>query len=433
MHVSGATSVRAAGFELLEQSAVGVGQAFAGAATGFGDGSEVYFNPAALSRVAPNTVSASIHGIFPTAEWNDRGSSLIPQLGGSRMTGGDGSDGGENAIVPNFYGVAKINEYVNFGLGVYAPFGLATEYDSDWVGRYHAVKSELKTINITPALSSRLGEMVSLGASFSVMYADAELTNAVDFGSIGVASLGLPTAGRLGLLPQQADGFAKVDGDDWSYGFGLGMLVEPADWLRVGVSYRSETHLSLEGSGNFEVPANAQILTSSGAFTDTGARAGATLPQEVMIGIAADVTDDFSLYADAQWTRWSKFNELRVEFDSVQPDSVQDESWKNARRIALGGRYKVNDSWAVKAGVAYDESPVPDAARRTPRIPDNDRFWVSAGVQYALSERTQFELGYSHLFVDDVSTDITNNTGSRLVGEWDLGVDIVSAAVTTRF
>jgi long-chain fatty acid transport protein len=152
-----------------------------------------------------------------------------------------------------------------------------------------------------------------------------------------------------------------------------------------------------------------------------------------MIGIAADVTDDFSLYADAQWTRWSKFNELRVEFDSVQPDSVQDESWKNARRIALGGRYKVNDSWAVKAGVAYDESPVPDAARRTPRIPDNDRFWVSAGVQYALSERTQFELGYSHLFVDDVSTDITNNTGSRLVGEWDLGVDIVSAAVTTRF
>lgn len=424
----------AAGYELLEQSANAVGQATAGSSTGYGDGSEVYFNPAAMTSLSKDTASASLHFVIPSAKFRNQGSSYIPQLGSTPLSGSDGGDAGGVNLVPNVYGVWKLSDTYSAGLGINSPFGLKTEYDSDWVGRYHAVKSELTTVNINPAVAMKVDDSLSLGAGLQILYADAELTNAIDFGTIGVSALGLPTASALGLLPQHADGFGKIDGSDWGVGAGVGGTYSPAKGVRLGVNWRSRVKLHLEGNSEFTVPANALPLTQTGLFTNVDDGADVALPESINFGGAVDMSDVWTMYADATWTRWTRFDQLTVKFDSPQPDTTLLGNWNNTWRYALGTKYMLNSDWTLRSGVAWDASPIADGQHRSPRIPDQDRFWLSVGLGYNLTPHTVLSADYAHLFVRDANTTtLPNATGAVLNGTWDLGVDIASLNVTTFF
>lgn len=433
--VLSASNAFAAGYELLEQSGEGVGQAYAGVSTGLGDGSEVFFNPAAMTNLtAEDTLSLNTNFIAPHAKFKNEGSSYIPQLGGTAIGGNNGGDGGEFAVVPNLYWSHKFNDSLAFGFGLNSPFGLSSGYNDTWVGRYHAIKSELKIVNINPALAYKVNDMLSLGVNMQVMHADAQLTNAIDFGTIGVSTLGLATASRLGLLPQRADGLGKVDGDDWGVGMGLSALFTPSKDLRFGVNYRSKVDLNLEGSGKFTVPSNAAILTSTGAFTNTSATADVTLPESLGVGGAYDIDQSWTMFADATWVRWSRFQELRVKFGSVQPDSVQAENWNNTWRYSIGTRYTASKNWRFRTGFTWDQTPVPSSDYRTPRIPDNDRYWLAFGADYTLMDNVYVSLNYAHLFVPGAATSsLANATGAVLNGNWDLGVDIVGLELNAHF
>lgn len=259
----------AGGFAVLEQSVRGLGQAFAGNTTGFGDGSSAYFNPAAMTLLARDVGTLGGHVVFPRARFDNRASRVSTAVGGGALHGSDGGNAGEPALIPNAYLVKGLLENrLKLGFAVNSPFGLLTRYDRDWVGRYHAVKSDLLTINVNPSIGYRINDFVSVGGGISAMYAEAELSNAIDFGSIGVATLGAETAAALQLFPQSADGFAIVEGDDWGMGYHLGVLLEH-DRTRAGIHFRSKIDLDLRGRGTFQVPANASVLQSSGAFTDT--------------------------------------------------------------------------------------------------------------------------------------------------------------------
>lgn len=424
------SSATAAGFKLLEQSAEGVGNAFAGATAGYGDGSEVFFNPAAMTAIDDTKVSASVHFIFPQAEFTNQGSTINPALGGTPLMGSNGPDGGESAVVPNFYVVQPVDDF-RFGFGLNAPFGLATEYDREYVGRYHGVKSELQVIQLTPAVAYQVHENFSIGAAFRAVYADAELTNAIDFGTIGVATLGPATAAPLGLLPQMADGFGKVEGDDWGAGFSLSAAVHYGEdnRNRIGLTWQTKVDLTLSGPGTFEVPTAALPLTATGFFTDTSGRAELNLPESIAVGARHYVTDDLILLADIEWTAWDRFEQLVVSFDNGQPDSVTDEGWQPVWRYSAGAQYYPIDDLLLQFGLAYDESPVPDAQHRTPRIPDNDRFWLSFGARYAVTEAVRVGASYTHIFVDEANSMFADSTGNVLIGEWETGVDIASLDV----
>ncbi|MCB0321640.1 MAG: outer membrane protein transport protein, partial [Bdellovibrionales bacterium] len=266
-------SSHAGGFAILEQSSEGIGVAYAGSAAGYGDGSEIAYNPAAMAWLPETIVSHSSHFIIPSAEFNNEGSNN-PKLGGVPLSGSNGPDAGSVAYVPSVFIAGEFFEDVHLGLGVHSPFGLQTEYDTEWVGRYHAVKSELTTVQITPAISRRFTENFSLGASLNILYADATLTNAIDFGTIGFGQLGPQTATALGLAPQRNDGFASVDGNDWGVGFTLGGAYRYGNDSRVGLAWKTQTQVDLRGSADFTVPSQALALTSTGLFTDQGARAG---------------------------------------------------------------------------------------------------------------------------------------------------------------
>ena len=204
---------QASGFALIENSASGQGNAYAGAAAHVTDGSTIFFNPAGMMRLEGDSLTLAGHFIMPSSEFANNGSTINPALSPPfpPLLGGPDDDGGASAFVPNLYWVKTIDEQMKFGLGFQTLFGLATKYDENWVGRYHAVETDLKTFNINPSVAYQVNEKLSVGGGIDMVIGDIKFTNAIDFGSI-CASLG-PIPGCS--VPQGFDGFADLEGDNF--------------------------------------------------------------------------------------------------------------------------------------------------------------------------------------------------------------------------
>ncbi|MBN1269364.1 MAG: outer membrane protein transport protein [Kiritimatiellae bacterium] len=416
---------RGAGFAIVEQSGRTIGQAFAGATVSAADPSCLYFNPACATKLSGDNAAVAAHLILPTFEFNNEGSNY-PLLGGVPLAGDNGGNGGVDAFVPNLYGTHQMSDRLTLGVSINAPYGLTTEYDAGWVGRYQGLKTELTTLHVTPSAAWKINDRFSIGAGLSAAYIEADLTSAVDLGGI-LAAQGVP-----GAVPQALDGRAKVEGDDWGLGFNLGLLAAPTESSRIGMAYRSPIQHTLEGDATFSVPAAAQVLNSMGLFVDCDGKADLDLPETVSLGASQKVGDALTLFADVMWTGWSRFDELRVEYDSAQPDSVTEEDWEDTWRYAVGVSYDYSDKWTLRVGTAYDETPIPDKEHRTPRIPDGDRLWLALGAGYQAAEDVVVDAAYVHLFIDDTDVDHIGPTGDRLLGTYEGEVDILSLQVTWR-
>jgi long-chain fatty acid transport protein len=384
-----------------------------------------------LTHVSGRQLVVAGHLIQVEAEFENEGSTLgfapIP------LTGGDGGDAGGIALIPNFYYAMDVTSDIKFGIGANSPFGLKTHYDAGWVGRYHAVTSNLKTININPSLAYKLNEIVSIGAGIDALYADARLSNAIDFGTICFGTLGPGPCGALGLSPQADDGRAEVTGDDWGYGYNLGVLFNISPATRIGFAYRSKISVTLDGDADFGVPASAVPLTATGAFRNTSAEASVDLPDYASLSAFHQINTAWAVMADLTWTNWSRFEELRVRFGNpAQPDAVTAQNWDDSYKVAIGAIYQHNDAWKFRAGLAYDESPVPDRFR-TPRIPDEDRIWLSFGAQYKVCSNCFLDFGYTHIFVDDPDLNVTSTTAGNLRGSYDSSVNILAVQYSHGF
>ena len=433
-----AGSAFGAGFALVEQSISGLGNAYAGGAAVAEDASTIFYNPAGMTRLEGKQVIAGAHIIMPSVKFHNEGSTHVLQpYTGIPLQGGDGGDGGVTKAVPNFYYTRKLSDRFVVGLGVNAPFGLATEYDSHWVGRYHAVESDLLSVNINPAVAYKINDNLSVGAGINVMYIKAKLTNAIDFGTLDfLGKLGLP-AHALGLTPQQADGKAELDGDSWGVGFNVGVLYEFTKNTRMGIAYRSRIDQTIEGDADFSgVPAG---LAPVPIFKDTDAEADVTLPDSLSVSFFHQINPQWIVMADFTWTNWQVFEELKAKFDNDnQPDSVTIENWQDSYRTSLGVTFMPDNKWTFRAGTAYDSSAVSDKKYRTPRIPDGDRIWAALGIGYKFSNMFKADIGYAHLFINDPEIDspVTKPEDAikgGLRGYYDASIDIVSASLTLTF
>lgn len=398
-------AAQAAGFALAEQSASGLGNSFAGASAIAEDASTVYANPAGMTYIEGMQAAGVLHLISPNVEFNNQGS----VAGTARPLGGEGGDAGDLAFVPNFYFTMPLNEQVKFGLGVNAPFGLKTEYDKNWLGRFQGIKSELKTININPSLAFKVNDQLSLGFGVSAMWAQAELTSAVNLGA--------------------SERSSTVKGDDWGFGYNLGAIYQLSSDTRIGVSYRSKVDQKLKGDVKFSV--------SNGPTPNGDVSADVTLPETLSVSAFSRLNSTWDVMADATWTRWSQFEELAIFRDSGALLTRTVENWDNTMRYSVAVNYHYSDTVKLRAGLAYDEGPVSDEFRTT-RIPDNDRKWLSLGAGWQVTPSTKLDVGYAHLFISDTKID-DNQTAAvplgrgRVRGEYDGSVDILSMQVTHNF
>ncbi len=423
-------SAHAGGFALNEMSAANLGDAHAGAAAAE-DASTIYYNPAGLTRLNGRQFMFAGSAIRPSTKFSNSGSVSAV---GTPLTGGNGGDAGSWALVPALYYATELSSRLRFGVGVQTPFGLTTEYDDGWVGRYQALKSSLKSVNINPALAYKVNDLVSVGAGISAQYVDVELSRAIDFGSICVGSLGPAACAPIGFLPQARDGKVTVKGNDWGYGFNLGALFSPNTAARFGIAYRSKISHELSGDAAFAKPAGLPApLAAAPTFTNTGARASVDLPESLSVNGYAELDRKWSAMADITWMRWNRFKELRVRFDNGAPDSVTPEAWRNTLRVAAALNYRYNDSWKLRGGVAWDQSPV-KAEFRTPRIADANRTWLAFGAQYKPSRQNAWDFGYAHLFIKDASINKAEPpVGGTLVGSYKSDVNILSVQYSHAF
>ena len=411
-----ANGAMAAGFALKEQGAAGLGNAFAGAtAAGQGDLSTIFFNPAGMTTLSGSQVEVVTSYIMPKAEFS---ATRAVRATATPISGGNGGDGAEDALLPAFYAMYDMAPDLKLGIGINAPWGLVTEYDSDWVGRYHALKSDLQTINISPSVAWRVNDRISLGGGLQIQRADAELTNAIDFGLVMAP----------GVLDGAFDGVGKLEGDDWGYGFTLGAMFDLRKSTRIGVTYRSQVQHTLEGDASFSgVPGPL-----AGVFTNTKASAKLITPDTVSAGLYHQINPQWAVLADVTWTNWSKFKELRVDFQNNLPDSVTPENWDDATFVSLGATYRPSEQMTLRAGVAFDQSPVPDQFR-TPRIPDEDRLWLAMGVGYKVTPAISLDASYTHIFVNDGTLNLASANAGTIVGTYDNAVDILTAQLRWVF
>lgn len=406
----------AAGFSLLEQSGSGIGTAYAGAAASADDASAMFFNPAALSLLESPQVAVAAHAINLETKFSDRGSILPPAGLGLIPQGATNDNAGDLLGLPNAYFAWPVNDRLSFGFAINAPFGLKTDYVDPWVGRFQGLRSELKTVNANPALSWKVSDTVALGIGVNYQYAEAELTNAV-------------------LLAPATEGRAGIDVDDEAWGWNVGAIFTLPSATRIGVSYRSKLDYTLSGDTSVTTLGGLPIAAASGPTS-----VDITFPDSASLSVVQPIAEGLDIRADASWMNWSEVGTVfAVNPATGTPRDVLHFGFDDTMRYALGVNYRRNDQWTFRAGTAFDESPVKNDVR-TVRLPDTDRWWLTIGARWQPTENLLVDAGYAHIFVDDATIALTREqTGappsfsSRVVGEYDSSVDILSVQVTWAF
>lgn len=404
---AGFSQAHAAGFALSEQNASGLGNAYAGVAASAEDASTIYFNPAGLTALpAGRQVVFALHAINPSTQFRD-GSSLAaagikaPGLANPYASSGSGGDAGSMAYVPNGYFAMRLDPRWSIGVGINSPFGLKTQYDDNWSGRFQGIKSELKSINVNPTVAYKASDRISLGFGVNYQQVDATLTKAVNYTAV-VGASSLASAVAIGNVEGRNE--LKVSDSAWGYNFGATLQV--SDATRLGIAYRSSIKYRLTGTQTATHP----VTGSAGANTIINGNPG-TQDQNIAIGVKLPDTFSFSgvhklnekwdLLGDVSWTGWAKIPELRVQFSVAgAADDVTQMKFRNTMRTSIGANYRYSDSIKLRFGAAYDESPVPDEYR-TVRLPDSNRTWLTFGAQYRPNREGTLDAGFAYIMMKD--------------------------------
>jgi long-chain fatty acid transport protein len=414
------------GFAISQQSAAELGTAYAGSAAAAEDAGTIADNPAGLSRLGRPELTVSGTLIDPSLPFTNSGASRVatgvPNLGGNE-------NGAGAAPIPSFFVSYPFEEGVTVGFGVFPSFGLVTDYKSDWVGRYEAQTTRLTSIDFAPTISYRVNTNFSVGLSPVLRYSKVTFSNAIDFGSLG-AGLGIP-----GSVSGAQDGSVKIQASDLSSGVNTGILIEPADNTRIGVAYFYSATAKLSGPANFTLsPVGNLISAASGSFVDTSAAASLAYPSHVSIGVVQGLLQGLDLRAGLTWTQWSRFKALSITFENAkQPDAVTSDNWRDTLSCALGVTYQLNPDWVFRTGIMYDQTPVPDAFHRTPRLPDANRIAPAFGAGYRMSDSTNLDLAYQHIFGGTVPINVASASGDTLIGKTSVSANVFSLQLTAKF
>lgn len=399
------SAVQAAGFFLPYQGAAAIGNSLAGSAALGEDASTVFFNPAGMSRLDGGQVSVVGHYVQPDFNFTNGGTSgTFPMF----STGGNGGDFAPGTALPNVFAVIPAGDW-RFGLGLSAIWGSKTDYDPSWVGRFHAALTDLKSANLNPSASYRINRQWSVGGGLNYTMLEAEIQ-------------------RSQVLTATTAGVARFGGKDHGYGYNLGVLWEPTQATRVGMSYRSKMNFSLEGQQS--------VFGASGAALSTAnITADLTLPSITQLSVVHALNDRVTLLGDFSYYQWSAIQSLDVYNRATGALSTSLAlKYRDTRRLSAAVNYRLNDAWLLRGGLAWDQAPVGNAEDRTANQPDADRTWVSLGARWDLGKQHRLDMAYAHVFFasNPINHTVATSTGTSqtLRGSYENSADIVSVQYT---
>jgi long-chain fatty acid transport protein len=394
--IAAPATVFAGGFSLNEQSASAMGVANAGAAANPENASTAFFNSAGMSQLKGTNMSFGVAVLDIDAEAK-RGSTIATDALGDPVKGSGGGDIAGLAVLPNFFMTHEVNDSIDVGFGIHAPYGLAADYDDDFSGRYFADKTELTAISFTPTIALNNGKGLSMGLGINIMYAEARLTKFQDIRAGFAAQTSDAEAPMLAENYEAAYGapYSDVNGDDIAFNFRVGFLYELSDRTQFGLTAQTGTEFELKGDAEisgFPEPQPSDVFVP--VTKKEGASVPLAIPESITVGVRHQLNDSVTLLAGATYARWSRFEGLDVfstEGDGGQisqalgrtgdqPLSHVTEKWQNTWQFNVGGILQATPVWAFKAGYAWDESPVDEFV--TARVPSSDRHWLTLGTQW---------------------------------------------------
>ncbi|GAA0608579.1 MULTISPECIES: OmpP1/FadL family transporter [Thalassospira] len=410
-------TAQASGFQVRETSGTLQGSSFAGMTTLSTDASTMSYNPGTVGQYKETSYSAGITVIRPVA----KATNTVATNGARTViaqTGGGYKDMAQDAAVPNAHAVWKLNDQINLGVSITAPWGLVTDNDSDFAGRFFGTTSKIKTVNIKPVVAYRFDNGLSIGAGPQVQRFEAALSKAVP--SLGGAV---------------AEGNSTIEGDDIGYGWTAGMNWEVTKTTRVGLSYISEVEHKLKGDITFDNAAK-NLATP---YTDRDANAKITTPESIAFGISHDLSDKWTVMGDVQWTNWNSVGDLVFNYSGLinsastaTGSTTENYQWGTSWFGALGARYQYDEKWSFTGGVAYDETPI-QTRNRNVRLPDSDRYWVSFGATYKAADWADVTLGYTHIFADEARVDHASSLVGNYAADYEAKVDIIALQANFKF
>ncbi len=402
------SSVFASGFALNEQSISGMGTGFAGRSSSADDASTVFGNPAGMSRLKREQVTVGGAAVIAKSDISGTGT-----FGGS-------NDGDMVPVVgvPMGYYVKPIDDHWTFGFGMYVPFGLLTDYENGFAGRYYGSKSEVQVVTLQPTISYAFNDKVSIGFGPTI--------NRID-GALESATLNAATPGRN-------DGKVKISGDDTAIGYNIGILVQATDSTRVGLTYHSMVDYKLEGDTKIQ---------GSGFSVFSGSKFDASLkiktPESVDLSVTHELDDQWTLYAGSTWTRWSRLEAITVNNKGVPAPLAgnlatisEEQDWHDTWAHAIGASYKLNKEWVLRTGFTVDQSPT-NNAHRSPRIPTGDRQIFSIGAGWSPNDDMTIDVAYSYLWEEDTKVNLREPTKGAYSAKYENSAHGLGASLTYRF
>ncbi len=403
----------AGGFALNEQSISGMGSSYAGRSSSADDATTLFGNPAGMSRLKRSEVSVGVAAIDAKTD--------IKHADGSNSGSNDG-DMVPFTAVPMGYFVNPLDDQWAVGVGIYAPFGLVTDYEGGFQGRNFGDYSEVKVVTFQPTVSYRFNDQLSIGFGPTINRISGKLESAV----------GAPIPAF-----DPSESRVKVKGDDTAVGFNAGVLYEFTPQTRAGLTYHSKVKYKLDG--HTTISGDNVVLGSIGAYGKYDASLDLTTPESVDFSVTHDIDDAWTLYAGSTWTRWSRLKDITVENDGVSAGAsanfstiTEEQNWHDTWGYALGTAYKLSQEWTLRAGVAVDQSPA-NNTNRSPRIPTGDRTAVSFGVAWNPNADITVDLAYSYLWEDDAKIDEANASKGTYSSTYENSAQGFGTQLTYRF
>jgi long-chain fatty acid transport protein len=396
-----------AGFALWEGSARGdaLGQAVVGRAD---DPSAVFYNPAGITQLPGFQVMAGGTAILLHTEVKS------PVFGSQ--------DNNDNwGFPPHFYATYQYSSRLYFGLGVYSPFGLATEFPRNWAGAFNSYDAEVQSININPNVALKLTDQLSIAAGFDAMWFGFNLKQLIN--PLAQFNLPFPTA----LAPS-----VKLEGGTWGYGFNLAAHYKPCEFFSMGLSYRSQVKQAGGLDADFVAPSSPVFPT--GLQSHSTAQTSVTLPDSVAMGLTFYPTKYLSWEIGGVWTHWSEFNTLsfsNLPFP-LPSTSNSPKNWRDTWRFQTGVEYKAYPWLDLRAGYIFDQEAIRNEFADY-LLPSNNRNYFSVGPGFHWCNWT-VDLSYTYVMVED--RDVLNSQSLGYLNPTylrDGHANLIGASVSYKF
>ncbi|MGD9306017.1 MAG: outer membrane protein transport protein [Desulfobacterales bacterium] len=377
-------SVQAGGLWLYEGGTPDLGTAAAGRVALAADASTAGTNPAGMTRLERSQMLAAFQGIYIDSRFD---------TDVSGFGGGDGGNAGGFVPSGSLHYVQRVTDDFRLGISTGSYFGLGVDYGDDWAGRYYATEAELLAFGVNPGAGYRVNNWLSVGAGFSVLWAELEQKAAVNNSAV---------PGQAGL----SDGKLKMEDDDTAFGLNLGILLTPLSSTRFGLTYRSEVDLEFTDVASLSNigPVLQGLLNLSG-IASKKVDIDMTIPQAVMLSGYHQLTDRWALLGNIGWQEWSEFGKQDLTLRSTTSTTfTQDLDYDDTWHFALGAQYRFADAWLWSVGAAYDTSPT-DEDTRTPDLPLDRQVRIGTGIQYDWNKDVTVGAAYEYLDAGDAEID----------------------------